>query len=118
MTAELSGFTSLVRDNVLVTVGANVDLPFAMRVATVQETVTVEGTSPIVDSRATGTATNFTQDELSKVPTSRDPWALLRTVPGVQMDRVNIAGNETGQQSNLPPREPAATTRCGPWTAW
>ncbi len=101
LTAELSGFTSLVRDNVLVVVGANVDLPFAMRVATVQETVTVEGTSPIVDSRATGTATNFTQDELSKVPTSRDPWALLRTVPGVQMDRVNIAGNETGQQSNF-----------------
>ena len=61
----------------------------------------VEGGSPIVDTKATGTATNFTQDELSKIPTSRDPWALLRTVPGVQMDRVNIAGNETGQQSNF-----------------
>jgi hypothetical protein len=46
-----------------------------------------------------GTATNFTQDELSRVPNSRDPWALLRTVPGVSLDRVNIAGNETGQQS-------------------
>jgi hypothetical protein len=48
-----------------------------------------------------GIAINFSQDELSKVPTSRDPWALLRTVPGVQVDRVNIAGNETGQQSNF-----------------
>jgi hypothetical protein len=101
VSAELSGFSTLVRDNVVVVVGATVDLPFVMRVATVQETVTVEGSSPIVDARATGTATNFTQDELSKIPTSRDPWALLRTVPGVQMDRVNIAGNETGQQSNF-----------------
>ena len=48
-----------------------------------------------------GTATNFTQDELSRVPNSRDPWALLRTVPGVTLDRVNIAGNETGQQSSF-----------------
>ena len=101
ITAELSGFATLVRDDVVVVIGSSVDLPFAMRVATVQETVTVEGSSPIVDARATGTATNFTQDELSRIPTSRDPWALLRTVPGVQMDRVNIAGNETGQQSNF-----------------
>ncbi len=101
VTVEMQGFSTLVRDNVVVTVGANVDVPFTMRVATMTETVTVEGASPIVDARATGTATNFTQDELSKIPTSRDPWALLRTVPGVQMDRVNIAGNETGQQSNF-----------------
>jgi hypothetical protein len=101
LTAELTGFSTLVHENVVVVVGSNVELPFAMRVASVQETVTVEGSSPIVDSRSTGTATNFTQDELSKIPTSRDPWALLRTVPGVQMDRVNIAGNETGQQSNF-----------------
>ncbi|MGH9330107.1 MAG: TonB-dependent receptor plug domain-containing protein, partial [Vicinamibacterales bacterium] len=67
----------------------------------VQETITVTGDSPIVDAKATGTSTNFTQAELEKVPTSRDPWALLRTVPGVMVDRVNIAGNETGQQSNF-----------------
>ena len=100
VTAELAGFATLVRDAVVV-VGATVELPFAMRVGGVQETVTVEGGSPIVDTKATGTATNFTQDELSRIPTSRDPWALLRTVPGVQMDRVNIAGNETGQQSSF-----------------
>ena len=100
VSAELAGFATLVRDAVVV-VGATVELPFAMRVGGVQETVTVEGGSPIVDTKATGTATNFTQDELSRIPTSRDPWALLRTVPGVQMDRVNIAGNETGQQSSF-----------------
>jgi hypothetical protein len=101
VTVALSGFATLVRESVPVTVGSTVDVPFTMRVAAVQEAITVEGASPIVDTRATGTATNFTQDELSRIPTSRDPWALLRTVPGVQMDRVNIAGNETGQQSNF-----------------
>lgn len=99
LTATLQGFRTLVRDGIVVAVGQNVQLPLTLGVATVQETVTVSGESPIVDTKAMGTATNFTQDELSRIPNSRDPWALLRTVPGVVMDRVNIAGNETGQQS-------------------
>ena len=52
-------------------------------------------------TKATGTSTNFTANELTKIPTSRDPFALMRSVPGVLVDRVNIGGNETGQQSQL-----------------
>jgi hypothetical protein len=99
LTVALQGFTTVVREQVAVTVGQSVELPVQMRVAGVAETITVVGGSPIIDARATGTHTNFTQDELAKIPNSRDPWALLRTVPGVIVDRVNIAGNETGQQS-------------------
>jgi hypothetical protein len=101
VSAELPGFSRIVREDLTVSVGSNLDLTFTMKVATVQETITVSGESPIVDSKAMGTSTNFTQTELDKIPTSRDPWALLRTVPGVMVDRVNIAGNETGQQSNF-----------------
>lgn len=101
LTFELAGFQTISREQVEVRIGQNVDLPIRMGVASVQETVTVTGESPIVDARQMGTATNFTQDELSRIPTSRDPWALLRTVPGVTVDRVNIAGNETGQQTNF-----------------
>ena len=101
VTVELPGFATYVNEAVVVTVGASPQLPVELKLAGVQETVTVTRETPIVDTKATGTATNFTQAELHSIPTSRDPWALLRTVPGVQMDRVNIAGNETGQQSNF-----------------
>lgn len=100
VTVSLPGFATIVREDVRVVVGQTVDLPFSLKVAAVQESVTVTGESPIVDTHKLGTATNFTQDELARIPNSRDPWALLRTVPGIVMDRVNIAGNETGQQSN------------------
>ena len=90
---------TFIREGIVVAVGQSVQLPLTLGVATVQEAVTVTGDSPVIDTKAMGTATNFTQDELSRVPNSRDPWALLRTVPGVTLDRVNIAGNETGQQS-------------------
>src|SRR3982751_2163139 len=101
VTSELQGFSKMIREGITVTVGSNVDIPVVMKVASLQGSLTVTGDSPIVDTKAMGTATNFTSAELEKIPTSRDPWALLRTVPGVMVDRVNIAGNETGQQSNF-----------------
>lgn len=99
VTAVLTGFKTVIHENIIVVVGQNVDIPFVMQVAAVEESITVSGESPIVDTRKLGTGVNFTQEELQSIPNSRDPWALLRTVPGVIVDRVNIAGNETGQQS-------------------
>lgn len=101
MTVALTGFSTVVRENIIVAVGRNVELPMTLKIAAVAETITVSGESPIIDTKATGTSTNFTSDELTKIPTSRDPFALLRGVPGVLVDRVNIGGNETGQQSNF-----------------
>jgi len=101
VTAVLPGFTTLVREGIVVAVGKNVELPMTLKIAAVAETITVSGESPVIDTKATGTATNFTSDELTKIPTSRDPFALMRSVPGVLVDRVNIGGNETGQQSNF-----------------
>src|SRR5260370_25620335 len=69
ITAALSGFTSAVRD-VVVAVGRNVEAPMALRVAAISESLTVSAPAPIVDARATGTATTFSSDELAKIPTS------------------------------------------------
>ena len=37
--------------------------------------------------------------DLEKIPTARDPWTILQNTPGVLTDRINIGGNESGQQS-------------------
>src|SRR6185295_1967448 len=39
------------------------------------------------------------QTELERIPTARDPWAVLQATPGVLTDRINVGGNESGQQS-------------------
>jgi hypothetical protein len=101
VTIELAGFAGVKHEGVVVAVGRDADLSVSLRLATVAESITVTGESPIIDTKVTGTATNFTTDELTKIPTSRDPFALMRSVPGVLVDRVNIGGNETGQQSNF-----------------
>ena len=94
LTASLSGFRADSRE-VIVSLGRNTNIDLRLEISSVDFVVTVA--SPIVDAKQTGTATTFSKDELVKVPTSRDPFALVRTVPGVLLDRVNIGGNETGQ---------------------
>jgi Carboxypeptidase regulatory-like domain/TonB-dependent Receptor Plug Domain len=98
LTVGLTGFTNVQR-TVIVSAGINTALDFNLKVATVEETVTVTAETPVIDTKKMGTGTTVTKDELEKIPNSRDPWAFLRTVPGVQIDRLNQAGTESGQQS-------------------
>src|SRR5471030_2048119 len=101
LTSTLDGFTTNVRERVIVGVGQTVELPVTLAIGKLTETVNVTAPSPMVDARQTGTATNVTIDELTNIPTSRDPFSLLRSINGVLVDRVNVGGNETGQQSNF-----------------
>jgi hypothetical protein len=99
VTVELTGFATQARE-IIVSIGANVDLTFALDISGVEETITVTAETPVVDIRKMGTETTVDSDELESIPTSRDPWALMRTVPGVQVDKLNVAGSESGQQSS------------------
>jgi hypothetical protein len=92
------GFATIVRE-VAVRTGVSVQLDFTLPVAALEETVTITDATPIVDTSKLGTGTTLMQDELSRTPSARDPWALLRTIPGVLVDRDNIAGNWNDQQS-------------------
>jgi hypothetical protein len=98
VTVSLTGFTTVRRD-VVVNTGVNVTLSVSLSVVSVAESLTVTAETPVVDAKRVGTATTFTSDDLTKVPQGRDPWAVLRNVPGVLVDRVSVAGNEAGQQS-------------------
>ncbi|MGD9346509.1 MAG: hypothetical protein PVH84_11630, partial [Candidatus Aminicenantes bacterium] len=38
---------------------------------------------------------------LSNIPSARDPWVILEQTAGVMVDRVNVGGSQSGQQSNF-----------------
>src|SRR5262245_62712474 len=56
---ELPGFKTLVREGIQVSAGFTATLNVLLEVATVAETITVEGNSPIVDTSSASVATNF-----------------------------------------------------------
>ena len=50
MSYELAGFQTSVREGIRITLGFNAQVNVAMNVATLQETVTVSGQSPVIDT--------------------------------------------------------------------
>ena len=92
----MPGFTTVTRENVSVSVGKNTQVDVQLKLSTVQETVTVTSATPLIDTRNVETGQNFSHDELTEIPTSRDVWSLIQQVPGVQIDTVNVAGNQSG----------------------
>ena len=97
---ELPGFKTIVREGIAVNIGFTASVNQQLAISTVQETVTVSGESPIVDTKATTAKTTFDLESLQNIPSARDPWVMLQRVPNITMDRVNVGGNQSGQQSN------------------
>src|SRR3954449_9272401 len=96
--AELAGYGTATRAGVGVRVGANSDITLTLN-PSVSESITVTAEAPLLDVRKAGTAINVSKVELEKIPTSRDPWTILQQAPAVQVDRINVGGNQSGQQS-------------------
>jgi hypothetical protein len=98
--AALSGFNSYNNTNVQVISGAATPLSVKLGVAGTAETINVVAATPIIDVKRDTTTTNVSLEELQNIPSARDPWVVMQTVPTVYMDRVNVGGAESGQQSN------------------
>jgi hypothetical protein len=98
---ELAGFKTVVNQDIIVNVGFSAQINAQLGVSAVQETITVTGSSPIVDTKDTGTKQTFTNELLQGIPSARDPWVILQQTAGISMDRENIGGNMSGQQSGF-----------------
>ena len=98
MEGALDGFSPVVYESVVVNLNRNTTLSLTMNAA-VAETITITAESPLLDARKISTGATVDKTELEKIPTARDPWVILQTTPGVLVDRVNVGGNESGQQS-------------------
>lgn len=96
--AELAGMGTATRAGVGVSIGQNASITITLN-PSVSQTITVTAEAPLLDVRKTGTGSTLTKVELEQVPTGRDPWVVLQQTPGVLMDRINVGGNESGQQS-------------------
>ncbi|HEX2461811.1 MAG TPA: carboxypeptidase-like regulatory domain-containing protein, partial [Vicinamibacterales bacterium] len=96
---ELAGFSTLVREGIDIALGFTATVNVQLAVATLQETVTVTGESPVVDTSATRVQQNFKLEQLQTIPNARDMWALLAVSPAVVMARVDVGGNRAGTQT-------------------
>ncbi|MEZ5291930.1 MAG: TonB-dependent receptor [Vicinamibacterales bacterium] len=96
---ELAGFGPVKRDGVRITLGFNAQVNVTLSVASLNETITVSGQSPVIDTSATRLQTNYDQERLASIPNARDMWSLLATTPSVTLNRVDVGGATMGTQT-------------------
>ena len=95
LTLARTGFGAVNRD-ITIELGKNAVLTIVMPIAAAAEAVTVQGEASAMDSRKIETGETFERKELDTIPTTRDPWAILRQVPGVLVTNMNVNGSDSG----------------------
>ena len=99
VTFELAGFNTLKRENIQISMGFSAAVNVELAVASLNETVTVTGDSPVIDTSNTRVQQNFKLEALQEIPNSRDLWSLLAVTPSVTMGRIDVGGNRAGTQT-------------------
>lgn len=101
LTLELSGFQTMVFERVRAQVGTTFTIDAQMGVGAVQETVTVSGAAPIIETGATDVSFTFTKELMDTIPNARDVWAMVSQAPGMTMATQNVGGTNTGNQTQF-----------------
>ena len=94
---ELSGFETLRRPQIRLTVGFTARVDVALGVGTLAETVNVSGAAPIVDVASTSGSTLITKEMLELTATTRTgAMSLLTVTPGVR-SFLDVGGNQIAE---------------------
>jgi hypothetical protein len=97
--ADLTGFQPTRQENVSVSVSRSVTIDLALKVAGLQESVTVLADSPVVDVKSSATDTKLSQDLLYGAPITRTAINVLNYAPGINSS--SAYGGEGGSANSL-----------------
>jgi len=90
VTFQLPSFSTVRRDGIELSVGFTATINAELRVGTVEETITVEGTSPIVDIQNVNQIKVVTRELIDTIPTGRGFANFATLIPGVTMSNSSL----------------------------
>ena len=93
----LAGFQTVKHEGIRLNVGFTARIDVQLKVGSLQESITVSGASPVVDTTSTTATTQFTRETIELIPTSRNGIvSLLAQAPGVRTLR-DVGGSSLNQ---------------------
>ena len=95
VTFTLTGFTTVKRDSLTVSGSGVIPINADMRVGTLEETITVSGESPLVDTQSVRREFVMNSETLSTLPATRGYGSALAAVPALNIGGVAGAGAST-----------------------
>jgi hypothetical protein len=91
LTGELSGFANAEVKGLTITIGLELRRDITMALQGVQETLTVTGEAPIVETTRTEVSAVVTQEQIDSLPlANRQPISLALLLPGTSMDSTSV----------------------------
>src|SRR5215471_9095230 len=93
VTFTLTGFSTVRRDEVLVSGSAVTSIDSTLRVGAVTETITVTGESPVVDTTNTRKQIVLDHDAVQNLPSSRQYFTLARMAAGTVGGGTDVGGS-------------------------
>jgi hypothetical protein len=96
---ELVGFRAYLLEGVVVNAQATSRADLQLQVDSVQESVTVSGVAPLLDTTAVLNQTVMTRDVLDVLPDTNNVWSIGRLVPAVIQNNIDVGGTGAFQQS-------------------
>jgi hypothetical protein len=97
--ATLEGFRTTVQQGIVVNADSTARVDIKMEIGALQESVTVSGQAPLLDTTRTLRQTVMTRETLEVLPARQDIWAIGRAVPAVVMNKYDVGGSEMFSQS-------------------
>jgi hypothetical protein len=97
---EIAGFATEIREGLRFNAGQNVVLNFSLRLSTVQETITVAGDAPTVQTTSSEVSSTIDQTAFEKLPVKERNYFRLLTLDsnvvaaGTGSNAVNVGGQE------------------------
>lgn len=100
VTFTLTGFATLRREGLQLTSNFTASINVELTVSTLEETITVTGQTPLVDTTTATQRTTITRDVLAAVPTSQSALGIASLMPSVvQPPNVQDVGGSVGERS-------------------
>lgn len=101
LTFELEGFSKRIHEAIRVQAGATFAVNVPLEVGGLEDTVTVVGESPILDTAAASADFTFTKELMATVPNPRDVWGVITQAPGVSSSVLNVGGSQSGNNQSF-----------------
>ena len=92
----LDGFKAVRREGVYVALAFTATVNIEMPIATLQEKVIVERSSPALDKHSTAIASTFDARQLANLPSARSMWGIQAATPAVYLQRFDLGATATG----------------------
>jgi hypothetical protein len=89
---QLPGFRTVIRTGIDVNIRTTTTLDITLEVATIEESVTVSGEAPLIDSANARQGVSMSGELLQAIPTGRDFYTLMVMTPGTAKNTPSVGG--------------------------